>query len=247
MTAPRPDPLVGARVVVVGGTSGIGLAVAHHAANAGSEVIVASRSELNVRRVLDQLGPPATGLCIDVADVDGVIRFFQDIGPVDHVVSSIPSHTPLGSITTIDFEKARSGLELKVFGNAVVARAAAGQLRPSGSLTMVAAVSSRLGSPHMALLGATNAAVEALGRGLAAELAPIRVNVISPGIVNTDYWAHLPNGERIAMLESAAKGLPVGRVGTPDDIAFIALGVMRSNSITGSVIDIDSGMLLHRS
>jgi NAD(P)-dependent dehydrogenase (short-subunit alcohol dehydrogenase family) len=97
----------------------------------------------------------------------------------------------------------------------------------------------------MALLGATNAAVEALGRGLAADLAPIRVNVISPGIVDTDYWAHLADDERDAMLALMAEGLPVGRVAAPDDVAYLVLAMMRSESVTGSVIDVDGGMLLH--
>jgi NAD(P)-dependent dehydrogenase (short-subunit alcohol dehydrogenase family) len=245
MTGPRLDALADSRVVVVGGTSGIGLAVARQASHAGARVVVASRSESKLQRALEMLGPEASAFCVDVADVEGVQRFFQDLGPVDHVVSSIPSHTPVGSITTVDFEVARRGLELKVFGNAVVARAAAGQLRPHGSLTLVAAVSSRIGSANMALLGATNAAVEALGRGLAADLAPIRVNVISPGIVDTDYWAHLADDERDAMLARMAEGLPVGRVAAPDDVAYLVLAMMRSESVTGSVIDVDGGMLLH--
>lgn len=97
----------------------------------------------------------------------------------------------------------------------------------------------------MSLLGAANAAVESLARNLASELAPIRVNVISPGIVDTDYWAHLAGDQREAMLRDAARELPTGRVATAEDIATIATALMTSRSITGAVIDVDGGMLLH--
>jgi NAD(P)-dependent dehydrogenase (short-subunit alcohol dehydrogenase family) len=110
---------------------------------------------------------------------------------------------------------------------------------------MIAAISSRIGSSGMSLLGAANAAVESLGRNLASELAPIRVNVISPGIVDTDYWAHLDPGQRGAMLREAAGKLPTGRVGTADDIATIVIALMTSRNITGAVVDVDGGMLLH--
>jgi NAD(P)-dependent dehydrogenase (short-subunit alcohol dehydrogenase family) len=110
---------------------------------------------------------------------------------------------------------------------------------------MIAAISSRAGSAGLSLLGAANAAVESLGRNLASELAPNRLNVISPGIVDTDCPAHPDPGQRAAMLEEAASKLPAGSVATAGDIAAIAIPLMTSRSITRAVIDVDGRMLLH--
>lgn len=237
--------LRGARVLVIGGSSGIGLAVARRARSCGASVAIASRSPERLEAARGVLGSDTAVYEVDVSDPGQVDAAFESVGTLDHVVSSIPSHSPVGALESLDLSAARTGLDLKLFGNVHVARAAARRLDGGGSITMIAAISSRIGSAGMSLLGATNAAVESLGRSLASELAPIRVNVISPGIVDTDYWAHLDPEQRGAMLRDAAGRLPAGRVATADDIAAIATALMTSRSITGAVVDVDGGMLLH--
>ncbi len=237
--------LRGATVLVIGGSSGIGLAVARRVHASGASVAIASRSVARLEAAREAIGPGTSAYELDVSNADQVDAIFASLGRLDHVVSSIPSHTPVGALASLDLSVARSGLDLKLFGNVNVARAAARGVVPGGSITMIAAISSRIGSSGMSLLGATNAAVESLGRNLASELAPIRVNVISPGIVDTAYWAHLDPERRESMLRDAAATLPTGRVATADDIAVIATALMTSRNVTGAVVDVDGGMLLH--
>jgi NAD(P)-dependent dehydrogenase (short-subunit alcohol dehydrogenase family) len=237
--------LQGATVLVIGGSSGIGLAIAQRARALGASVAIASRSAERLETARGLIGPDVAVHELDVSNAEQVDEIFESVAKLDHVVSSIPSHSPVGVLESLDLSAARAALDLKLFGNVNVARSAARHIVPGGSITMIAAISSRIGSSGMSLLGAANAAVESLGRNLASELAPIRVNVISPGVVDTDYWAHLEPEVRGAMLRDAANKLPTGRVATADDIATIATALMTSRNITGAVVDVDGGMLLH--
>jgi NAD(P)-dependent dehydrogenase (short-subunit alcohol dehydrogenase family) len=237
--------LRGATVLVIGGSSGIGLAIAQRACALGASVAIASRSPERLEAARGLIGSDVAVYELDVSNAERVDDIFESVGELDHVVSSIPSHSPVGALASLDLSAARAALDLKLFGNVNVARSAARHVVVGGSITMIAAISSRIGSSGMSLLGAANAAVESLGRNLASELAPIRVNVISPGIVDTDYWAHLEPEVREAMLRDAADKLPTGRVATADDIATIATALMTSRNITGAVVDVDGGMLLH--
>ena len=239
------DELRGTTVLVIGGSSGIGLAIARRAHASGATVAIASRSSERLEAARGLIGSGTAVYELDVSNAEQVNETFESLGALDHVVSSIPSHSPVGALESLDLSAARTALDLKLFGNVNIARAAARRVVASGSITMIAAISSRIGSSGMSLLGAANAAVESLGRNLASELAPIRVNVISPGIVDTDYWAHLDPEQRSAMLRDAAGRLPTGRVATAEDIATIATALMTSRNITGAVIDVDGGMLLH--
>lgn len=237
--------LRGAKVLVIGGSSGIGLAIARRAHAFGASITIASRSTERLEAARGVMGSDIAVYKLDASNAAQVNETFKSFRELDHVVSSIPSHSPVGALESLDLSVARTALDLKLFGNVNVARAAARCVVAGGSITMIAAISSRIGSPGMSLLGAANAAVESLGRNLASELAPIRVNVISPGIVDTDYWAHLDPGQRRAMLRDAASKLPTGRVATADDIATIATALMSSRNITGAIVDVDGGMLLH--
>jgi NAD(P)-dependent dehydrogenase (short-subunit alcohol dehydrogenase family) len=237
--------LEGASVLVIGGSSGIGLAVAQRAGAIGATVAIASRSSRRLEAARGLIASDAAVYVLDVLNPEQVDETFNSLGALDHVVSSIPSHSPIGAMESLNLSAARTALELKLFGNMHVARAAARCVVAGGSITMIAAISSRIGSSGMSLLGATNAAVESLGRNLASELAPIRVNVISPGIVDTNYWAHLEPEQREALFQDAADKLPTGRVATADDIATVATALMTSRHITGTVINVEGGMLLH--
>ena len=178
--------LRGATVLVIGGSSGIGLAIARRAYASGASVAIASRSSERLETARGLIGSDVAVYELDVSSAEQVEETFESLGALDHVVSSIPSHSPVGALGSLDLSAARIALDLKLFGNVNVARAAARNVVAGGSITMIAAISSRIGSFGISLLGAANAAIESLGRNLASELAPIRVNVISPGIVDTD-------------------------------------------------------------
>jgi NAD(P)-dependent dehydrogenase (short-subunit alcohol dehydrogenase family) len=231
--------LAGKKVVVVGGSSGIGLATAAMAKAQGAEVIIASRSADKVKAAADKIG--AKGIVADVTNDDSVVNLFKAIGPVDHVVVSA-AQLKSRPFKTVSMEDARSTLEGKLWGAWRVARAA--EIKAGGSLTLVSGFLSLRPRPNSAIVGAANGAIESLTRALALELAPVRVNCVSPGIIDTPIRAGMPEAARKDMLAKIAGGLPVGRVGLGDDIAVQILAFMANGFATGAIVYVDGGALI---
>jgi NAD(P)-dependent dehydrogenase (short-subunit alcohol dehydrogenase family) len=231
--------LAGKKVVVVGGSSGIGLATAELAKAQGAEVIIASRSADKVKAAAAKIG--ATGIVADVTSDDSVVNLFKTCGPVDHVVVSA-AQLKSGPFKTVSMEDARSTLEGKLWGAWRVARAA--EIKAGGSLTLVSGFLSIRPRPNSAIVGAANGALESLARALALELAPVRVNCVSPGIIDTPIRAGMPEAARKDMLAKIASGLPVGRVGLGEDIAVQILAFMANGFATGAIVYIDGGALV---
>jgi NAD(P)-dependent dehydrogenase (short-subunit alcohol dehydrogenase family) len=224
-------------IVVIGGLSGIGRAVAERAAATGARVIAAGRRAAPA-------GFPARieTAQLDIGDEDAVRSFFTALGPVDHVVVTAGPVIPSRRLAELDIAAAQQAFDTKVFGQLRVARHA--QLAPGGSITLTSGLLARKAVPGGLVKSAMNAAVEAIGKTLAKELAPVRVNVVSPGMVETGMWGPLPEAERQAMAQRTGAGLPVGRVGQPDDLAAAYLMVLDNGFMTGAVIDVDGGGLL---
>ena len=231
--------LAGKKVVVVGGSSGIGLATAALAKAQGAEVIIASRSADKVKAAAAKVG--ATGIVADVTNDDSVVNLFKTCGPVDHVVVSA-AQLKSGPFKTVSMEDARSTLEGKLWGAWRVARAA--EIKAGGSLTLVSGFLSIRPRPNSAIVGAANGALESLARALALELAPVRVNCVSPGIIDTPIRAGMPEAARKDMLAKIASGLPVGRVGLGEDIGMQILAFMANGFATGAIVYIDGGALV---
>ena len=231
--------LAGKKVVVVGGSSGIGLATAELAKAQGAEVIIASRSADKVKAAAAKVG--ATGIVCDVTNDDSVVNLFKSCGPVDHVVVSA-AQLKSGPFKTVSMEDARSTLEGKLWGAWRVARAA--EIKAGGSLTLVSGFLSIRPRPNSAIVSAANGALESLARALALELAPVRVNCVSPGIIDTPIRAAMPEAARKDMLAKIAGGLPVGRVGLAEDIAVQILAFMGNGFASGAVVYIDGGALI---
>jgi NAD(P)-dependent dehydrogenase (short-subunit alcohol dehydrogenase family) len=231
--------LAGKKVVVVGGSSGIGLATAELAKAQGAEVIIASRSADKVKAAADKVG--AKGLVCDVTNDDSVVNLFKSCGPVDHVVVSA-AQLKSGPFKTVSMEDARSTLEGKLWGAWRVARAA--EIKAGGSLTLVSGFLSVRPRPNSAIVSAANGALESLTRALALELAPMRVNCVSPGIIDTPIRAAMPEAARKDMLAKIAGGLPVGRVGLAEDIGVQILAFMANGFASGAIVYIDGGALI---
>jgi NAD(P)-dependent dehydrogenase (short-subunit alcohol dehydrogenase family) len=231
--------LAGKKVVVVGGSSGIGLATAEMAKAQGAEVIVASRSADKVKAAAAKVG--GTGIVCDVTNDDSVVNLFKTTGAVDHVVVSA-AQLKSGPFKTVSMEDVRSTLEGKFWGAWRVARAA--EIKAGGSLTLVSGFLSIRPRPNSAIVGASNGALESLARALALELAPVRVNCVSPGIIDTPIRAGMPEAARKDMLAKIASGLPVGRVGLGDDIAVQILAFMANGFATGAIVYVDGGALI---
>ena len=231
--------LAGKKVVVVGGSSGIGLATAEMARREGADVIIASR---NVER-LDKAAGTLNAIAIpaDVTSDDSVAELFRRCGPVDHVVVTA-AQLRTGPFKAVAMEDVRITMEGKFWGAWRVAKAA--EIRAGGSLTLVSGFLSVRPRPNSAIVSAANGALESLSRALALELAPVRVNCISPGIVDTPIRAAMPEEARRDMLAKAAAALPAGRVGAAEDIARQILSFMANGFATGSTVYIDGGALV---
>ena len=230
--------LKGKKVVVVGGSSGIGLATAEMAKQEGADVIVASRNAAKLDAVAEKLN--AVAIPADVTSDQSVIDLFRRSGPVDHVVVTA-AQLKTGPFKTVAMDDVRATMESKFWGAWRVARAA--DIRAGGSLTLVTGFLSVRPRPNSAIVGAANGALESLARALALELAPIRVNAVSPGVIDTPIRAAMPEEARRDMLAKTAASLPVGRVGQGEDIARQILAFMANGFATGSIVYIDGGAL----
>ncbi|PSJ25531.1 short chain dehydrogenase [Streptosporangium nondiastaticum] len=228
----------GKRVLVVGGSSGVGLATARRFTAEGALVTIASRSKEKIDAALAGLGATATGQVLDITDDGAVEAFAGTAGTFDHVVITA-ADTPMGRVDTLPLDAARAAMDSKFWGAYRLARAL--RIDPTGSLTIVSGYLSVRPGKAAALQSAINAALEALVRGLALEYAPLRVNAVSPGLIRTPLWDALPAENREAMYEAATQRLPVGRVGEPEDIADAILYVAGNPYTTGTTLFIEGG------
>ncbi|QOZ56362.1 SDR family oxidoreductase [Bradyrhizobium sp. CCBAU 53338] len=232
--------LAGKKVVVIGGSSGIGLATAELAKNQGADVVIASRSASKLDPIAERLKVMA--IPTDVTNDQSVAGLFKRTGPVDHVVLTA-AQLRTGPFRTVAMEDVRATMEGKFWGAWRVAREA--EIRPGGSLTLVTGFLSVRPRPNSAIISAANGALESLARALALELAPVRVNAVSPGVIDTPIRAAMPEAARKEMLAKTAAALPVGRVGMAEDIAQQIGSFMSNGFATGSIVYVDGGALVN--
>lgn len=238
------DALDGRRVMVVGGSSGMGLALCEALLRRGAEVLVVGRSRDKLeaaREHLRPLGAPALHRA-DVTDEDEVRRLFAEAGMLDHLVCTAAdirgAYELLPALTLDALERA---LRSKVIAPILLARGASPLLRAGGSITFTSGIAAYRPRPRGVAVAAINAALEGVVRALAVELAPLRVNAVSPGWVRTPIWQDVAGGESDRLLAEMAARLPVGRVGTAHDIADALLFVLGNGYTTGTVLHVEGG------
>jgi NAD(P)-dependent dehydrogenase (short-subunit alcohol dehydrogenase family) len=236
--------LRGQRVVILGGTSGIGVATAKAAARRGAEVTVVSRQPASVERALTELPPGARGRAADLTDPALVGRLFDDLGDIDHLVFTAGEPLALMDVATLDLDKAREFFALRYFGALGAVRAAVPYLQPGGSITLTSGIAGRRPGPGWAVAASICGAVESLTRALAVELAPVRVNAVCPGVVRSPLWASMTPASREQLYRDTAASLPAGRVGEVDDIARAYLFCLTQPFATGSILTVDGGAAL---
>jgi NAD(P)-dependent dehydrogenase (short-subunit alcohol dehydrogenase family) len=232
----------GQTVVVLGGTAGIGLETARLARAGGADVILTARNPDRLREVGRTL--EAKTEAFDVTDFARLRRFFEELpGPVDHVLVTGPGpyYAPLQEF---DFDEARRDVEAHLFLPMQVARNAVGRVRPGGTLLFMGGTGGRRTAPGLSLIGAITAAMPALTKNLALELAPIRVNLIAAGFVDTPLSASLLGDQLDARREQLRGTLPIRRVVGAVDIAELAVHLMANTAVTGATFDIDGGQQL---
>ncbi len=232
--------LNGARVLVIGGSSGMGFATASAAAAAGAEVVVASRSAARVADAVARLGGTARGEQVDVGEEASVAALLERVGALDHLVVST-AQLATGPLAELDLAAAQQMMTSKFWGPLLAAKHAAPRLRPGGSITFFGGLVAWRTLPGGSVVTAVNAATETLAQALAIELAPIRVNAIAPGVVETELWDGMDPDERAPFFEQMRTAIPAGRVGTPQDAADAILLLLRNPYVSGEVLHLDGG------
>jgi NAD(P)-dependent dehydrogenase (short-subunit alcohol dehydrogenase family) len=240
--ARRERDLLGQTVLVIGGSSGIGLETARLARAKGAQVILTARDPDRLHRVGLELG--ASIAAFDATDFVRLQRFFDALpAPIDHLLVTGPGpyYAPLAEF---DLEAARRDLEAHLLLPLQVARHAPGKVRPGGTLLLMGGTGGRRPAPGRSLIAALTAALPAMTKNLALELAPIRVNLLAAGFVDTPLSAALLGDQLDARREQLRSTLPIGRVVGPADVAALAVHLMTNTALTGTTFDIDGGQQL---
>lgn len=232
------------RVVVIGGSSGMGLATARAAAQDGATVTVVSSRPERVDAAVAALPERCDGAVLDVRDEDAVAGFFERVGELDHLVFSAGDAFTPRPLTEISPAEARAVLEVRFWGAVAVIRSAAPRIRTSGSIALTTGTAGQRPVPGAALAAAGAGAAEGLVRGLAAELAPVRVNAVRPGAIRTPLWEGIPEPQRQAAFARLAQRTLLGTIGEPEEIALAHLYLMQNHYVTGTVLTVDGGLLL---
>ena len=230
--------LSGKTVVVIGGSSGIGAAVAKAAAARGAQVVLAGR------RVSSGVENGVRSEPVDVTDSASLQRLFEAVGRFDHLVYTAGPSVRAKNLIDTDLDEAQDNFNVKLWGSLRAIQLALPFLDEHGSISLTSGQLGRKFAPGQFIKTGINAATEALGKQLAKELAPRRVNVICPGVIDTPAYAGLDEAQRLAMFASVGGTLPVGRVGQADEVAAGYVLAMENGFMTGAVIDINGGGLL---
>jgi NAD(P)-dependent dehydrogenase (short-subunit alcohol dehydrogenase family) len=232
------------RVVVLGGTSGIGLAVARLAAERGGQVIVGSRNPASVSRALDTLPSGTSGHAVDVSSTEALTAFFERVGTFDHLVYT--ASDPLQPISLADctVAKGEAFFSLRIVHALDAVRLAVPHLGPAGSIVLTSGTAAYKGGPGWVLGCAASGAMVSVGRSLAVELAPLRVNVVAPGVVRSPLWSAMSEEDQQAMYDEVGRSVPLGRVGEVEDAALAYVSLLEQDYVTGTVSVVDGGTLV---
>jgi NAD(P)-dependent dehydrogenase (short-subunit alcohol dehydrogenase family) len=239
----REPELAGQTVVVIGGSSGIGLEIARRAQAEGADVILTGRNPDRLKQAAAELGAQRTA-AFDVSDAASVQRFFEGLpGPIDHVMVTA-GHPHYGTLLEMDSAQVREAISDHVVLALEVARNAAGKMRPGGTLLFMGGTGARRVGHGLGIVPAATAALPPFTAALALELAPIRVNLIAPGFVDTPLSASLLGDGLEERRNHLRATLPIGRVVGPADVAALAVHIMTNTALTGATYDVDGGQQL---
>jgi NAD(P)-dependent dehydrogenase (short-subunit alcohol dehydrogenase family) len=236
----RQPELLGQTVVLIGGSAGIGLETARRARQEGAEVVLVGRDPVRLERAAADVDARSTA-AFDADDSAALKRFFDDLpGPIDHVLVTAggPSYVPLLEMTEAQLNHALGSHALLALE---VARSTAGKIRPGGTLLLMGGTGGRRISRELGIVSAATAVLPPFAAALALELAPVRVNLIAAGFVDTPLSASLLGDGLDARREELRRTLPIGRVVGPEDVAALAVHIMTNTALTGATYDIDGG------
>ncbi len=233
------------RIVIIGGTSGIGLEVAKLAAKQGMQVVITGFKAHQPEEIRAKF-PKDAELSIsqlDIADETAVKAFFSSVGEFDYLTTP-GSSLPKGPFLSMDSQTAKSGFDSKFWGQYLTARYGAPHIRKHGAIVFFSGAVGQRPQANLSIMASVNSAVEGLTRALAVELAPLRVNAISPGFVETPRYAGMPEAERHAFMQSLSDKLLVKHVGQPQELAEAVMFLLTNTYTTGITLHTDGGHLL---
>ena len=236
--------LAGQHIVIIGGSSGMGLATARAAVDAGARVTIASSSRARLDAALATLPDASAGVIVDARRESDIADLFAGAGEIDHLVFTSGDAARPRPLAELSIAEARALLEVRLWGAITAVKYATPHLRPGGSTTLTSGTIGERPAPGTALVAGGSAAIEGLSRGFAVELAPIRVNAVRPGAILTPLWDSLPQPQRETALGALANRNLMKVIGTADQIAAAHLYLMENEFVTGTVLTVDGGQLL---
>jgi NAD(P)-dependent dehydrogenase (short-subunit alcohol dehydrogenase family) len=236
--------LSGQRIVIIGGSSGMGLATARAATAAGAAVTIASSNPDRLKAALAQLPDTCAGTVVNTRDEAEVAALFAGVGELDHVVYTANDAVRPQPVVDVSLDAARDLFEVRFWGVVAAVKHAAQRIRPGGSIVLTSGTVAVRPTPGTALAAAGAAAAEGLTRGLAAELAPIRVNAVRPGAIRTPLWDPVPEPQRAALFGALADKTLTKSIGEADQIAAAHLYLMENQFVTGTVLTVDGGAVI---
>ena len=236
--------MTGKRVVVLGGSSGIGLAAARAAAHEGAAIVLASSNPAKLRASAASLPNGAETHALNLADETSVQGLFAGLGDFDHLIFTAGESLQLGALKDTSIEAAQLFFSLRYWGATMAAKYGSPRIRRGGSIVFTSGIAAERPQSGWAMGASICSAMEGLTRALAVELAPVRVNIVSPGFVKSPLWDNMPEAERETLYRQVAEKLPAGHVGEVDEIAQAYLYLMRQTYGTGIVLRVDGGGVL---
>lgn len=238
------EGLTNKKVVVLGGSVGIGFATAQAAAEAGAHVVIVSSNKQRVDSAVQQIGTQAEGYVADLGDEQQTKQLFDQLGSFDHLVYTAGENIKIGMLADTALDDARKFYNLRYWGAVTAVKYGAPHINTGGSITLTSGTAGRKPGKGWFLGASMCAAMEGFTRAMAIELAPLRVNLVCPGLVRTNLWDSFPEDARENIYHTYSNMLPVQRIGEPEDIAQAYLYLMQQGYSTGEVVVVDGGGVL---
>lgn len=229
------------RIVIAGGTSGIGLTAAELLVKTGAEVILAGRDEHKLENAIIKTGASPLSASVDASSREKLDLFFEKVGAFDHLVITLSGGKGAGLFKNLNLDDLKAGFEGKFWPQMNCLQSALPFINTQGSITLITAVSATSRKPGFSGLAAINGALESMVPLLAKELQPLRINAISPGVIHTSWWDSYPEDARQQLFQQFTEAIPAGRIGQPEDVAEAILSVIKLSYMTGRIIQIDGG------